>query len=540
MRKTILTFLTALIFAAGMFAQAPQVDIEFDRLGALYHVGDEGWAMVHAFASTDPDNNRIVIEMKDIDGNLISTLEKSPLPSQFGRYYHVPFKAEKLGYFSVVVSYMRGSEVIASAQKGFGVIPDVTLKAKDETSPFGVGAHYARYADWRLGDIQQQLGMAWLRDKAAWKELDTKTLPHDPFIDYLDKHNICWLPILDYVNAWDGVEDENGRLRFDKPVSQISDYVRMNKGLVKVYESQNEPNNFAGWKKRFPHPQKQEWRPQGWGKGFTDLAIQITDSIRAVDPKVRVMWPGEEEWTEYFIDAREETASHIDFIAIHPYILWRLYPELSQFADQYYPKQKAMLASHGISDEIWITETGWTTYQPDSVKRHFPYVTELQQAQLLVRNYLIHLYNGAGKVFWYEFVEEPFGPYNPETSFGLLRYDEMLSVKPAAVAYANMVNNFRHLTPTGKLKTDDEKTYGFVYKSKSSKRADKLAVWRLDDEKEITLSLPRTKTVTTTDIFGRTAEYTVKDGKVTIPISMSVKLVSGIKSKDLATLTINK
>lgn len=538
MKKTTFLFVALALFLPSIYAAEPEVKIVFDKIGALYHVGDEGWAMVHASVPTDAKTDNLCIEIADIDGKRLSITENATVPGEFGRYYYVPFKADGLGYFSVKVSYRQGNVVLSSCEKGYGVIPDVTLRSKDESSPFGVGAHYARYNDWRLGDIQQQLGMAWLRDKAAWKELDTKHLPCDPFIEYLDQRNICWLPIIDYVSAWDGEEDANGRMRFDKEVSAISDYIRMNHGLVKVYESQNEPNNFAGWKKRFPHPEKQDWRPQGWGTAFTDLAIQITDSIRAVDPALKVMWPGEEEWTEFFLDARKETAEHIDLTAIHPYILWSLYPELSKFASTYYPTQKKMLKQHGVSDEIWITETGWTTYTPDSIKRHFPYVTELQQAQLLVRNYLIHLYNGATKVFWYEFVEEPFGVNNPETSFGLLRYDEMLSVKPSAVAYANMVNNFRHLTPVGKLETKDEKTYGFIYQSEGAKKADKLAIWRLDDEKEVTLSLSHTKSVTAVDIFGRKSEYKVQDKKVTLPLSMSVLLVSGINAKDLEKLTV--
>jgi len=55
-------------------------------------------------------------------------------------------------------------KVIFSKQEGFGVIPDVTLTKKDYDSPFGVGAHYARYGDWRVAEIQQALGIAWVRD----------------------------------------------------------------------------------------------------------------------------------------------------------------------------------------------------------------------------------------------------------------------------------------------------------------------------------------------------------------------------------------
>ena len=142
----------------------------------------------------------------------------------------------------------------------------------------------------------------------------------DPFIDYLDRHNICWLPILDYVDARHGWQDENGIWRWDEDVTNIKKYVEMNGNRILVYESQNEPSNFAGWNKRWPHPQGQKWRPQGWGVPFTDLVKQMHDSIKAVNGDIKLIWPGEEEWIEYFDDNREDVANHIDFTAIHPYI----------------------------------------------------------------------------------------------------------------------------------------------------------------------------------------------------------------------------
>lgn len=86
----------------------------------------------------------------------------------------------------------------------------------------------------------------------------------------------------------------------------------MNGNRILVYESQNEPSNFAGWNKRWPHPQGQKWRPQGWGVPFTDLVKQMHDSIKAVNGDIKLIWPGEEEWIEYFDDNREDVANHID------------------------------------------------------------------------------------------------------------------------------------------------------------------------------------------------------------------------------------
>lgn len=91
-----------------------------------------------------------------------------------------------------------------------------------------------------------------------------------------------------------------------------------------------------------------EMASAGLGCPFTDLVKQMHDSIKAVNGDIKLIWPGEEEWIEYFDDNREDVASHIDFTAIHPYILWRKYPETSPFYDGFYKMQKEML-KNGIS-----------------------------------------------------------------------------------------------------------------------------------------------------------------------------------------------
>lgn len=531
-----MVFLAATTFGWGQ-SKTNVIEITFDKLGAVYHKDEAGNAVCKVIKAEDTEDCEVVIEIVDIDEAPVGYQKRYTLSSPFERYYHVPFRLSELGYYYVKVTLLHEGKTIFSEQEGFGVIPDVTLTSKDYGSPFGVGAHYARYDDWRVADVQQALGIAWVRDVAKWKDFaDKPDNTPDPFIDYLDSHHICWLPILDYVDANHGWQDENGIWRWDEDVSNIKKYVERNKGRISVYESQNEPSNFAGWNKRWPHPQGQKWRPQGWGVPFTDLVKQMYDSIKAVGKDIPLIWPGEEEWIEYFDDNRDEVAAHIDFTAIHPYILWRKYPETSQFYDSFYATQKAMLKSRNISTEIWVTETGWTTYLPDSIRRHFPPVTEVQQAQYLVRNYLVQLYFGAGKMFWYELVEEPYGPHHPESGFGLLRYNSQLTVKPSAVAFANMVKNYRHLEPMGRYLAKDRKTYGFVYADKEAGNAPVLGIWRESDQKEEVVPVKYTRSLSGVDIWGRTVEIPIVDGMAHLPLTMSVLTVKGFDKRDLEKL----
>ena len=539
MRRTtgILTLLCASVAVAWGQPQSDVVDITFDKLGALYHKNESGNAICRVMKAGDRDTCRVSVELVDMEGKPAGYRETYELASPFERYYYVPLKLSEWGYYYVQVSLMQADSVVFSQRAGFGVIPDVTLTQKDYESPFGVGAHYARYGDWRVADIQQRLGIAWVRDVARWKDFIGKWSDKpDPFVDYLDRHHICWLPILDYVDARHGWQDEKGVWRWDEDVSNIKKYIEMNRGHIDIYESQNEPSNFAGWNQRWPHPQGQKWRPQGWGIPFTDLVKQMHDSVKSVSPDIKLIWPGEEEWIEYFDDNRDHVADHIDFTAIHPYILWRKTPETSPFYDSFYRTQKQMLKSRHISTEIWVTETGWTTYLPDSIRRHFPPVTELQQAQYLVRNYLVQLYFGAGKMFWYELVEEPFGVHHPESGFGLLRYNAQLTVKPAAVAFANMVYNYRYLKPIGRYRAQERKTYGFVYEDTRADNAPVLSIWRQSDERVESIPVKYTRSLTGVDIFGRRVEIPVIDGVAHLPLSMSVLTVRGFDPRDLKNL----
>lgn len=296
------------------------IDITFNKLGAVYHKNESGNSVCKVIKANNDITYKVVVEIVDIDKKPIGYKKTYTLSSPFERYYYVPFQFSELGYYYLSVSFLHGDKVIFSKQEGFGVIPDVTLTKKDYDSPFGVGAHYARYGDWRVAEIQQALGIAWVRDVARWKDfIGTARNTPDPFIDYLDRHNICWLPILDYVDANHGWQDENGIWRWDEDVTNIKKYVEMNENRILVYESQNEPSNFAGWNKRWPHPQGQKWRPQGWGVPFTDLVKQMHDSIKAVNGDIKLIWPGEEEWIEYFDDNREDVANHIDFTANDAY-----------------------------------------------------------------------------------------------------------------------------------------------------------------------------------------------------------------------------
>ena len=227
---------------------------------------------------------------------------------------------------------------------------------------------------------------------------------------------------------------------------------------------------------------------------------------------------------------KNDAASRIDITTIHPYVNASFYPETEKYATGEYTRRKDALKKLGVNPEIWVTELGWTTYQSKGKNERYIPVTEKQQAAFLVRTYLSHLYYGAKKVFWYELADEPFGIHNPESSFGLIRFDESLTVKPSAVAYSNMVNMYRHAVPVGKYKGN---CYGFAYRKK---KENMLCLWTKDMPKDELLSLPNTKRVILTDIYGRSRTLKVNKGNIRLKIDGSPVTITGIDNKDIKAL----
>ncbi|MDD3037808.1 hypothetical protein [Bacteroides sp.] len=501
------------------------IKITFDQPGALYHAKEKGTV----FIQVEDSCREVTLELLDTDRKILSRKSYFMNEKDNSTIYY-PLKQKNLGYYTLKVIATSATKT-DTLEQGFGIIPNVTLTKKDWDSPFGICGHYTRYdyKKWKIGAVQQKLGIAWVRDESNWKKVVEDGLKSDPDLDYLDSHHICWLNLFGYINSFDGVQNEKNIWTWDEDISILKKYVELTKGHFSVFESQNEPNNFGGWSKRWPHPEGQQWRPQGWGKPFADLIKQMSDSIRTIDSSIQLMWQGEGEWIEYFVNERG-AASYIDVIAIHPYVNQKRYPETERFASGYYNENKSKLREMKVPTEMWVTEVGWSTFKSNGEPNHYVPVTEYEQAAYLVRTYLLHLYYGAKKVFWYEIADEPFGFHNPESFFGILRFNESLSVKPSGIAYSNMINNYRYATPIGKYIGS---TYGFAYDNKGKTQ---MCLWVEKESKEETLHLQHTKKIIVTDIFGRVQKMKVVDGKIVITVGYLPVTITGINKTDFEEL----
>jgi hypothetical protein len=172
----------------------------------------------------------------------------------------------------------------------------------------------------------------------------------------------------------------------------------------------------------------------------------MKQTLDAVDPQAKLLWPDLDSpaWIHAFV-SKWGAAPFIDGVAPHPYSLHGQLPETQEYvrgAKDYL----AMLDSHHIPRNVWITELGYTTHNNPAYRKGmvaYQPLTEPQQAAWLVRAYLSHLGWGVSRVFWYDLMEDGNDEKECEHRFGLLRHGS-LSPKPAAVAYANLIRETRN------------------------------------------------------------------------------------------------
>jgi len=163
--------------------------------------------------------------------------------------------------------------------------------------------------------------------------------------------------------------------------------------------------------------------------------------------------------------------------------------------------------------EVWITETGWTT----------AFVTEREQYEYLIRQYVMYQEAGFEKFFCYDFENDGACRTDRESSFGLTyasineRRMVPLSAKPAYVAMANMNKQLGNAVVTSYTPaTDRTQVYEFTKEDGSVV----WCLWNVDAEKEYSLSV-KTSSATVIDALGNKETIPANNGVVNVPVSES-------------------
>ena len=221
-------------------------------------------------------------------------------------------------------------------------------------SPYGVCAHLARGDEYGEHaeelDLMKAAGIKWVRMDFTWGYFEPRDGQfrferYDEVVKACLDRGIDVLPILCYDSPWAGYAHANHAAwkRFvRRVVERYADRIR-------YWEIWNEPNIHF-------------WKPKPDPKQYAAILKLTHKTIKAIDPKLQVMYGGTAGIPLDFIRKTLElgAAKHFDVMAIHPYS----YPAPAESSDRLdqLAKLKAMLKEFGATDRIWITETGWPTH----------------------------------------------------------------------------------------------------------------------------------------------------------------------------------
>jgi hypothetical protein len=135
----------------------------------------------------------------------------------------------------------------------------------------------------------------------------------------------------------------------------------------------------------------------------------------------------------------------VDIVAGHFYWTdWQSRPRRIWSPEEKNPGRRSMTLQETLADArrqagsrpLWNTEAGYASARsietPDQM-----FATEDEQANLLVRYYMLNLAYGVEKIFWYTWKD------TDQTSYGLLRSDGV--AKPAYIAYRTMTERLEGL-----------------------------------------------------------------------------------------------
>ena len=232
---------------------------------------------------------------------------------------------------------------------------------------------------------------------------------------------------------------------------------------VRLFEIFNEPHNF-----HFPRvylPEGMEYTrfqcdPKAlWVQKHAELTRKAADAIRAVLPDANV-GVGSEDWWDLFKQmlANAPIARKGDVVAIHPYDHFQPRPEGNWFFRDGGRALRETLLANGGADRIAMTECGWTTYDATGGGTHahvgnYPSSTLVEQAQYIVRYYLLARQHGIEFACQYDFMDD--GPRRDHTehNFGFVRQDA--TPKPSFAAVAAMTRLVGDAEPLGSRSSDE-------------------------------------------------------------------------------------
>lgn len=385
----------------------------------------------------------------------------------------------------------------------------------------GTGFHYWRYqwgrGDERLLDLAAAAGIGMVRDEPSWAncektpgqyEMDAF---HEALVDGLARRGMKFLCLLSFDNPKAYPEDPLDADAFARWAVWCADHF---KGRCDTYEIWNEPHNFRFWKRYGPVYGCKDRRDPRWIRHFTEFTRKVDAALAGRGLRVGV---GAEDWPALLYTMLEQgIARPHNIVTIHPYDHKQPYPERAAWLKDGFAGLRQRIDESGAKGAgIGITEVGWTTFDGTDGGTHafvgnYPPSTFAEQAERLVRMYLIARQSGAEFVCQYDFKDDGLKRDHTEHNFGLMDY--WCHPKPSYSAVAAMTRLVGNAEPQG-LEPGVNPALARVYRFGLGGDKAILAAWAVEGAE--TVAVPEGFAVeTAADLFGNRIEPPIENGRI--------------------------
>ena len=307
----------------------------------------------------------------------------------------------------------------------FALWPDARAQAA-EANPFGIASGAQWSGDYpKFEPVLRDAGVGWLRYFDEWGGIQPKRGEWnwkwaDEFVAASKTNGLQVAGVFLYFAPW-ASSGGDSRTFPVRDMQYWRDYVgsavtRYQKD-IRYWEVWNEPQSF---------------QKNGTPQHYADMVRAAYDTAKKIDSQVKLGLTTANFAVAYLdMVLKAGAKDHFDYLCVHPYEnmkqLTRPGGEVTFLSMA--GSLRRLLAAHRQRADLplWITEIGWQApIKPHSEK-------EAQQAQLLVKTYVLSLAQGFEKVFWFE----ARGPaYGKGTDHGLIRTD--WTPRPALAAMKTM------------------------------------------------------------------------------------------------------
>ena len=527
----------------GRMPHGPHVGVRLstDRVGHVFLTDED----VRLTVSGAPEGSYLRVTESDAGGRPVgrhespvtaSTIDLGEMPAG---WYHVEPDGSPEGSVDLAVARRRA---------------DPSFR---DDSPYGVVTPPANEKEWELFS---QMGAAWVQWSAAWAYLEvqpgvfwfTPGAPKqyanpDTLVEEANKHGVRTVIQFRTVPPWAakgriGSFKEAGETRGDTfpPDEEHWDaYDKFVETVVGRFKSQG-VHHYEVWAEAEGSLFK-NWSTPKFPKveAYQRLLQHTRKAVKAKDPEGKILGPGDfvpllrEAEQGYTAPAQENRKPNeyagsslpgigkaVDIVSGHFYWTdWQAHPRTHYGPEEINPSRRPTSLKEMIADAqelagsrpVWISEVGYGSGVSVETPDNIGAADDDEQANLLVRYFLLARAWGVKKMFWYTWKDRPGANGALQSSYGLLRRDG--TAKPAYTAYRTMTERTEGLS---NIRLYEHGPNRWIVHLTGPKTV--VVVWKLRaDGKPETLSLPWSK-VRVTERDGKSTVETPENGKIHVTL----------------------